>query len=544
MDSKHCVAVNVHANDDLAVLDTIEPHPMASQVASPISFPSEGSLPNLDDVISFTQKPQHIGTTARNEEASGPARQESEGTVIAQNVSLRVTQRLFDWHSESHAGEVVRNLNDSEVDSRMMPARGSQFSIRKSLAFASEASIFNKEFSEELAAEDPATHRFLMRTAFGRLTQVTLVAVNIVISAGTILVQSAAMKADPAPQGVAILLVYYVLSVVVGCMMFMLNIRSNGGLSLFSLNDFVKVGALSLIFAPANLFNLLAFGTSLGAGTIVVIGTLRLPLMAAVSTVFLNKVYKVTSYVSLMVVALCACTVFLGAQQLAKVAHDREAARSPEYLACQGYSNVTASGTSGDEGVTTCSAAVTVTIVKDNYLQGLIFTALSIGLSIVGNTLAERLLKKSDKPVYIHLIYTSLASIIVNIPMSFIVPLVFQADEPERRWWAATTVVCADGSEVTIGGGGLLTNWGSFATLTAILKVVKFVTSMLILKKMSAIVRTLGSNMALILVVLYGELFTKLCWADEMPINMYANMLVLVLCVFQFSIDSGRAVGD
>lgn len=370
-----------------------------------------------------------------------------------------------------------------------------------------------EEVSGKLEAENPAAFAWL-QSITGLLLQLGLLAFYVFVDTFKGLSTAWAMSSGKV-QGASLIIMNSFCSILIGAGLTW-HVEGKDRL-IASLKDFASIKGYALVatlFNISSVVNTMAYSTALDAGTIKILGQLRLPLAAGMSGIFLGKTYSPNHWIVLVMLTLTVIVFFDGAEE--RKALDKAPVKShASGTAC----TISGAGEVGDKG---------------GQMVGLLYVTVWALIVVSASLITERFMKSSAKtPFYIQKMQMELTGVFAAVFMAFFGPAViaggaWDSAKADKMWWTVTPLQCEENYTKTVGGGGLFENWSMKPVCQLCIAILHAWLGGIIVKKFTTVVKNIAKSVSLIFTVIFNEILFPI---DGEPLRFTMYLLAgLIFC--------------
>jgi drug/metabolite transporter (DMT)-like permease len=424
-------------------------------------------------------------------------------------------------------------------------------SFRPSGGERSPSFFLDDEAREELEQTSPDTVRWLDSRA-GTFFQALLILFYILGETVGGIVNASALKTQASdgytPMSSSLIVMNSGTSIIIGVVLCCLLKRRFQDLSLKVFLDLRAVFRFSIIaalFSCAAIFSMMAY-SKLDAGMKKIMDQLRLPLTAALSSVFVGKKYSINEWAALAVLALAVVCFFFADLERQEVTDFHARCKyPPECFPGEETSDFCAVSVEGHSLDGTLISVVAATNSSAKYkiqrlpsqeskteLQGIVFSLVSTILNCVGSLMSEKLMKQTKAPFFVQKAQMETTGFPVAIMMSFLVPQFIDNRDGAAVWWTE--------NENPESGSGFFRGY-RYMTLVAIgIDITLSWMGGIVVKQFSSVVKIIAKCFVVLLIVwLSGTIpwpgVLKECHADPVSIPMYSLAFSIALATILFA---------
>lgn len=399
-------------------------------------------------------------------------------------------------------------IDPSEVKSFAQEAYDLKNELQQK-TFLSEAVI------QHLDKEDSAMLLWL-RSSTGFLLQCVLFAVFVGLDAGNSLFKSKAMYGTKVVSQSSVVLQSCV-QIVLGLGTALMSDGIQGLKRPFEAKNVKSFGVLALFFGTAQMFNTMSY-KRLSAGTIKIIGQVRLLQTAALSKWFLGRSYNTIQWTIMTMVCLSACVYCVGKSDAGALGIQTKTVANLETQRACILSDISEMIANSSKGIPlpalqpdgtfpipdSCkikSKPQKVTSDSD-FITGVFFVFCYLLLSDLGSIVSEKFFKEdAGTPFYVQKVSIEITQLPMSFLLSFAVPYINQfcareGDDPneylQEMWWRE--------------GNAFFQGWSTVVFIAMLISTGQSWLSGLVTKKMSSIMKLLGKLSAVVVVYVLNDI--------------------------------------
>ena len=393
------------------------------------------------------------------------------------------------------------------------PAQGSQrrASATEVLAEVGRKTLLAPEIVKELAKSEPETLNWL-QSASGLILQVAMLAFYVMIDTAKGLSSKWAMETGKVHVSALVLLNQFA-SILIG---FSPTVKFEGlekaKAAVVDIEAIKRYGITGVLFTVSTILNILAYGTALDAGTVKILGQLRLVLSALLSRFVLGRNYTFNHWMMLLIITITALAFYMGTEQRDELTKANLKAMAPEECFMD-YDPRIANNKGAQCVVVDDDGTVLGTSQPGSKNLGIAYLGAWILTIVSASLITEKFLKASGKtPFYIQKMQLEMSGVWVSVFSAFFVPAVVQggAWDPlaaKRLWWTATELKCEGRIDPkTVGGNGLFEGFYGRAWVQLSCAILQGWLGGIIVKRFSTVVKNIAKSLSLILTVFSNEI--------------------------------------